>query len=94
MYNTAVGERTTLNELVSILKELLSKFDSKIADINVIYGDERVGDIPHSLASIDKAKSNLKYNPTHNLKEGLIEAIDWYWGNRNNQQNNDKNNKE
>ena len=83
VYNTAVGERATLNELVSILKELLSKFDSKIADISVIYGDERVGDIPHSLASIDKAKSNLKYKPTHNLKEGLIEAIDWYWGNKN-----------
>ena len=81
VYNVAYGERTTLNELFSYLKELLLKYDSKIADINPEYGPERLGDVPHSLASIEKAKILLGYNPTHNIKEGLSEAIDWYWCN-------------
>jgi UDP-N-acetylglucosamine 4-epimerase len=79
VYNTAFGERATLNELVDILKELLSKFDSEIANVKIIHGSTRAGDIPHSLASIDKAKVNLGYNPDFSLRKGLVEAINWYW---------------
>ena len=56
VFNTAFGERASLNELVMAIKESLVKFDEKISAIEAVYGAERVGDIPHSLASIDKAK--------------------------------------
>ena len=81
VYNTAFGERTTLNDLVSNLKEYLSDFDPKIADVEVIYGDYRKGDVPHSLASIDKAKNLLNYNPQFSMKNGLKDAVKWYWEN-------------
>jgi len=81
VYNTAFGERTTLNDLVSNLKEYLSDFDPKIAEVEVIYGNYRKGDVPHSLASIDKAKNLLEYQPKHSMKEGLKEAVKWYWNN-------------
>lgn len=81
VYNTAYGDRTSLNQLVEYLKELLSEFDPEIANIEIVHGPNRMGDIPHSLASIDKAKKLLEYNPTYNLKEGLKEAVKWYWEN-------------
>lgn len=81
VYNTAYGERTTLNELVGYLKELLGKFDEKIKDVNVEYGTIRKGDIPHSLASVDKARENLGYYPRFSVIKGLEEAISWYWNN-------------
>ena len=79
VYNTAFGDRNTLNTLVGHLKEYLSAFDHKIADVPVIYGPNREGDIPHSLASIEKAKELLNYNPEFSFKAGLKEAVDWYW---------------
>lgn len=79
VYNTAFGDRNTLNDLVGYLKEYLTPFDSKIADVEIIYGANRAGDIPHSLASIDKAKSLLGYDPKYSLQEGLKEAVSWYW---------------
>ncbi|KAF2081137.1 SDR family oxidoreductase [Flavobacterium sharifuzzamanii] len=81
VYNTAFGDRNTLNDLVKYLKEYLSDFDPKIKDIPVIYGENRVGDIPHSLASIEKAKRTLGYNPKYSLQDGLKEAVGWYWNN-------------
>lgn len=81
VYNVAFGERNTLNDLITYLKESLSEFDPKIKDIQVAYGPNRVGDIPHSLASIDKAKNLLNYSPQYSLKKGLEEAIKWYWNN-------------
>lgn len=81
VYNTAVGERTTLNDLVLCLKRLLSNYDAKIADIEIEYGPNRLGDIPHSLASIEKAKTLLGYSPSHTLEKGLEEAVKWYWEN-------------
>lgn len=81
VYNTAFGDRTTLNDLVKYLKEFLSTFDAKIADVEVIYGPNRAGDIPHSLASIDKAKQLLNYNPKYSMRDGLKQAIEWYWNN-------------
>jgi len=81
VYNTAFGDRNTLNDLVNYLKEYLSKYDPAIAGVEVSYGPNRAGDIPHSLASIAKAKELLDYNPQYSLQQGLKEAIDWYWNN-------------
>ncbi len=81
VYNTAYGERTTLNELTSLLKEYLSEYDEKIASVEVKFGPERKGDVPHSLASIDKAKALLQYQPKYDMKLGLKEAVKWYWDN-------------
>ena len=79
VYNAAFGESTTLNEMVSYLKEFLSDYDNSIQDVAIIYGPNRAGDIPHSLASIDKAKELLNYNPKYSFKDGLKEAVKWYW---------------
>lgn len=81
VYNTAYGDRNTLNDLVAYLKEYLSNYDSEIANVGVIHGPNRAGDIPHSLASIDKAKELLAYEPKYSLQEGLKIAVDWYWEN-------------
>ncbi len=85
VFNTAFGERTTLLELVNILKFELGQFDSKINTIETIIGPSRIGDIPHSIASIDKAKLLLGYNPKTSLKNGISKTIQWYWENLNNQ---------
>ena len=81
VYNTAFGDRNTLNDLVGYLKKYLSEFDAKIADVAIVYGENRAGDIPHSLASIDKAKTILGYDPKYSLQDGLKEAVSWYWNN-------------
>ncbi|RZJ34875.1 MAG: SDR family oxidoreductase [Flavobacterium sp.] len=81
VYNTAFGDRTTLNDLVKYLKQYLAEFAPEIADIPVIHGPNRAGDIPHSLASIEKAKNLLGYNPAFSFREGLREAVSWYWQN-------------
>lgn len=81
VYNTAFGDRNTLTGLVGLLKEYLSAYDPKIAQIEIIHGPNRKGDIPHSLASIDKAKSLLGYNPQYSFQNGLKEAVGWYWEN-------------
>ena len=81
IYNVAYGDRNTLNDLMKYLKQYLSEFDSKISNVEVIYGPTRPGDIPHSHASIAKAKENLNYNPEFTLQQGLKEAIKWYWKN-------------
>ena len=81
IYNTAFGERTTLNQLVGYLKEFLGEFNEEIRKIEILHGPNRVGDIPHSLASIDKAKNLLGYEPQYSMKQGLQEAVKWYWNN-------------
>ena len=81
VYNVAFGERTTLNQLVSALQYKLLKFDSKIGEVEIKYGPNRQGDVPHSMASIDKAKKLLGYKPKFSLEEGLNEAVNWYWKN-------------
>ncbi|MFI3277521.1 MAG: SDR family oxidoreductase [Rikenellaceae bacterium] len=81
VYNTAYGERTTLNELVAYLKEYLGEYDSAILNIEATHGENRVGDIPHSLASVDKARKLLGYAPKYSMREGLREAVEWYWNN-------------
>jgi UDP-N-acetylglucosamine 4-epimerase len=77
----AFGDRNTLNDLMGYLKELLSEFNSKINDVDVIYGANRQGDIPHSHASVAKAKELLNYDPQFSLQKGLKEAVNWYWKN-------------
>lgn len=81
IYNTAFGERTTLNQLVGYLREFLGAKDSTILDIEPTHGPNRAGDIPHSLASIDKARRLLGYEPKFSMRDGLRQAVDWYWEN-------------
>ena len=81
VYNVAFGDRNTLNDLVGYLKEYLSEFDETIANVEIKYGENRMGDIPHSHASIQKAKDFLKYNPQFSLQNGLKESVKWYWKN-------------
>jgi UDP-N-acetylglucosamine 4-epimerase len=81
VYNVAHGERTSLIELYRIIREKASLVDRRIAQIEPVYGPFRAGDIPHSLASIEKAKKLLGYSPTHNVETGLEEAVKWYWDN-------------
>jgi UDP-N-acetylglucosamine 4-epimerase len=81
VYNTAFGDRTTLNDMVTSLKRYLSEFDPEIANVAIIHGPNRAGDIPHSLASIDKAKRLLNYTPQYSFQDGLKEAVKWYWEN-------------
>jgi UDP-N-acetylglucosamine 4-epimerase len=81
VYNVAFGERTDLNELVALLKEYLGEFDAKIKNIEIEYGPSRQGDVPHSLASIEKAKKLLGYSPKYDMRSGLKEAVNWYWEN-------------
>ena len=78
IYNTAYGERTTINDLVAYLKEFLGAYDPRILEIEAIHGPNRAGDIPHSLASIDKARTLLGYNPAFRMRDGLKIAVDWY----------------
>ncbi|CAG2531935.1 UDP-N-acetylglucosamine 4-epimerase [Maribacter dokdonensis] len=81
VYNTAYGERTDLNVLTELLKEYLGEFDPKIKEVKNVYGPTRAGDVPHSLASVDKAKALLHYDPQYDIKTGLKEAVKWYWKN-------------
>ena len=81
VYNVAFGERTTLNELFGYLREDLTEFDPAIAKVEPKYGPNRAGDIPHSLACIDKAKNLLGYAPKFSVKDGLKQAAEWYFQN-------------
>ena len=76
IYNTACGERTT--QLVNYLREYLGEYDPEIKKIEPTHGPNRVGDIPHSLASIDKARHLLGYAPQFSMKQGLKAACEWY----------------
>lgn len=81
VYNVACGSRVSLNELVASIKDLLVKYDAEVVQIKPEYGPVRVGDVPHSLASIKKAQQLLGYQPSHQFHDGLKEAIGWYWKN-------------
>lgn len=81
VYNVAYGQSSTLNELFFEIRQNLQKFDSSVGLLEPNYGPFRKGDIPHSLASIDKAKALLGYQPEFSLKTGLKETVRWYWEN-------------
>jgi len=72
IYNVAVGKRISLNELWSMITKITG------SEAQAIYGPEREGDIPHSLADISKAKSLLEYNPLYKVQDGLTESSNWY----------------
>ncbi len=81
VYNVAYGESTTLNELFGQLSLLLQELGIPAGEIRPLYGPPRAGDVQHSLASIQKARELLGYNPKYNLSEGLKQAITWYYEN-------------
>ncbi|SDL10570.1 UDP-N-acetylglucosamine 4-epimerase [Salinimicrobium catena] len=81
VYNTAVGDRTNLVELTQLLRKYLSAYDPEIEKVEVKHGPNRPGDIPHSLASVDKAKNLMGYEPEYKIEDGLKEAVNWYWKN-------------
>ena len=78
VYNVAVGDRTTLNDLHRLIK---SELQRHLPGLNVDapqYRDFRAGDVRHSLAAIDKARTRLGYEPTHTISLGMKDAMDWY----------------
>jgi UDP-N-acetylglucosamine/UDP-N-acetylgalactosamine 4-epimerase len=81
VYNVACGERTTLNELYESIRRIAGRYDRTILQIPIVHGPARAGDIPHSMASVDKARRLLGYSPTHNVSAGLEEAVSWFWDN-------------
>jgi UDP-N-acetylglucosamine 4-epimerase len=78
VYNVAVGDRTTLNQLYDQLQLNLIPSYPHLENVNPVYRDFRVGDVRHSLADISKASSLLNYQPTHNVADGLKIAMEWY----------------
>jgi UDP-N-acetylglucosamine 4-epimerase len=72
VYNIAFGERTTLNEVFQMIKEVAG------SDLAPKYGPERKGDVRHSLADISKAKELLNFEPLVSIREGLKTAFEWY----------------
>jgi UDP-N-acetylglucosamine/UDP-N-acetylgalactosamine 4-epimerase len=81
VYNTAVGDRISILEMAEFIREGLAEFNPSIREIEIIKGPNRAGDIPHSQASIKKAKNLLNYKPTHNFQKGLKESLTWYYNN-------------
>lgn len=85
VYNTAVGDRTTIKDMAENVRTYLTPYDAEIENIEIKTGPNRQGDVPHSLASIEKAQDKLGYQPTHVFAEGLKEAVEWYWENLSNE---------
>jgi UDP-N-acetylglucosamine/UDP-N-acetylgalactosamine 4-epimerase len=81
VYNVAVGDRTTLNDLFEAIRSRLAPRYSHLADSRPSYRDFRAGDVRHSLADITKARTLLGYEPSHRIGDGLHEAMDWYVAN-------------
>ena len=77
IYNIAVGDRTSLNQLYKLLQKFVKK-ENKLQHSKVIYRSFRDGDVRHSQADITKAKKLLGYKPTHKVKDGLKATVDWY----------------
>ncbi len=82
IYNTAVGERTSILELFKLIKEFLCNKDINIDKIKVSFGDSIEGDVPHSLASIKKAQKLLNYNPKIKTIDGLKKTVEWFYNNK------------
>ena len=78
IYNVACGEATSLNSLFTMLRDEMEVLDQGVKAIEPIYEKIRVGDIPHSLASIEKAKQLLNYAPEISIEEGIKRTVAWY----------------
>jgi len=81
VYNVAVGDQTTLNQLFEEIKNRLVNYKPDLDKVAPHYRDFRPGDVLHSLADTSKAERLLGYAPTHRIGEGLEEAMRWYTGN-------------
>jgi len=77
-YNIACGESVSLNQLFAIMRDGLAQYDPAVAFASPQHNDFRAGDIRFSCAAIDKARNQLGYSPTHNVADGLAEALEWY----------------
>lgn len=82
IYNTAVGERTTILELYNMIRGFLLEYNNEIGEIEVNFGKPVEGDVPHSLASIDKAQKLLNYKPNVKILEGLNKTVKWFYENK------------
>ncbi len=78
VYNVAVGERTSLNELWRLLRDRLLPRFPHLKNFQPVYRDFRAGDVRHTLADIGKARRLLGYRPDYGFARGLDEALDWY----------------
>lgn len=83
VYNVAFGERTSLNDLFETVKKELAQFDPAVLAVEAVHGPERAGDIPHSLASIEKARRLLGYAPEYSFERGIAAVAKWYFENLN-----------
>jgi len=81
VFNTAVGDSTTIKKMGEVIKKGLTNYKKEIAEIPIKFGSKRLGDIPHSKASIEKAKKLLNYSPTHTFEEGIEASLEWYYNN-------------
>jgi UDP-N-acetylglucosamine 4-epimerase len=78
VYNVALGERTTLNQLLQLIRDALRREDPSLPNTPPVYQDFRPGDVRHSLADVSKARERLGYEPTHRIDQGLELAMAWY----------------
>ena len=78
VYNVAVGDRTTLNDLFRLIRDGLVASNPAVAVAQPVYRDFRPGDVRHSLADVGKASQLLGYQPSHTLAQGLRVALPWY----------------
>ena len=78
VYNVAVGDRTTLNDLFELIRAGLANQYPHLKNFKPLYQDFRAGDVRHSLADISKAKKLLGYCPSHRIGAGINEALSWY----------------
>jgi UDP-N-acetylglucosamine 4-epimerase len=81
VFNVAYGGNTTLNQLYDTLRRNLAQYDAEIGTLEPIYGPNRAGDIPHSQASILKARRLINYDPQYDAARGFAAACEWYWNN-------------
>ena len=79
VYNTAVGNRTSIIELFKKIRKSLAIYDEKILMIEPEFGNVRQGDVPHSLASIEKASQELGYTPEVKIDQGIKKTVDWFY---------------
>ena len=78
VYNVAVGGRTSLNQLLEMMRQVLLPKFPHLQGFAPVYRDFRAGDVRHSQADISKSQRLLDYCPSHTIQQGLAEAIDWY----------------
>ena len=78
VYNVAVGDQTTLNQLFELLRGDLAKDHPELKDFKATHRDFRSGDVRHSRADITRAKQILGYHPTQDIRSGLTQSLPWY----------------